>query len=69
MLEKWNSGIAGSGLMQCWINGPSTGGMDDKIKMAIILIENQYTSVPPFHYSTFGANSETQKCLNILNHL
>ena len=25
--------------MQCWINGPATGGIDDKIKMAIILID------------------------------
>jgi len=23
--------------MQCWINGPFIGGIDDKIKMAIIL--------------------------------
>jgi len=22
--------------MQCWINGPATGGIDDKIKMANI---------------------------------
>jgi hypothetical protein len=29
----------GSGIMQCWINGPATGGIDDKIKMAIILFE------------------------------
>ena len=44
--------------MQCWINGPATGGVDDKIKMAIILlIRLRQTSVPPFHYSIFGANS------------
>ena len=45
--EQWNSGIMGSGLrrraygseriMQCWINGPVTGGIDDKIKMVNIL--------------------------------
>jgi hypothetical protein len=39
-LEKWNRGIVGSGLMQCWINGPATGGIEDKIKMAIILKKN-----------------------------
>jgi hypothetical protein len=26
MMEQWNSGIMGSGIMQCWINGPATGG-------------------------------------------
>jgi hypothetical protein len=24
--------------MQCWINGPATGGMNDKIKMVNILL-------------------------------
>ncbi len=46
MMEYWNSGIMGFGIMQCWINGPATGGIDDKIN-------------PPSadHYSIFGANS------------
>ena len=35
----------GSGIMQCWINGPATGGIDDKIKMAIILLK---TNIPAF---------------------
>jgi hypothetical protein len=47
--------------MQCWINGPATDGIDDKIKMAYILIETQYSSVPPFHYSIFGENSKSPK--------
>ena len=34
--------------MQCWINGPATGGIDDKIKMAIILLK---TTIPAFHHS------------------
>jgi len=38
MMEQWNSGAMGSGIMQCWINGPATGGVDDKIKMAIVLL-------------------------------
>jgi hypothetical protein len=29
----------GSGKMQCWINGPVADGIDDKIKMAYILIK------------------------------
>ena len=37
MMEQWNSGIMGSGMMQCWINGPATGGIDDKIKMVRII--------------------------------
>jgi hypothetical protein len=31
--------------MQCWMNGPVTGGIDDKIKMAIILWK---TNIPAF---------------------
>jgi hypothetical protein len=41
----------GSGIMQCWINGPATDGIDgidDKIKMAIILLT---TNIPVFHHS------------------
>ena len=26
--------------MQCWINDPATDGIDDKIKMAIILLKS-----------------------------
>jgi hypothetical protein len=45
MMEQWNGGVMGSGIMQCWINGPATGGIDDKIKMAIILLK---TNIPTF---------------------
>jgi hypothetical protein len=45
MMEQWNIGIMGSGIMQCWMNGPATGGIDDKIKMAIILLK---TNIPAF---------------------
>jgi hypothetical protein len=31
--------------MQCWISGLVTGGIDDKIKMAIILLK---TNIPTF---------------------
>jgi hypothetical protein len=48
MMEQWNNGIMGSGIMQCCINGPATGGVDDKIKMANSL---QKTNIPPFHHS------------------
>jgi len=34
--------------MQCWINDPATGGIGDKIKMAIILLK---TNIPAFHHS------------------
>jgi len=48
MMEQWNSGILGSGMMQCWINGPATGGIEDKIKMVNILLK---TNIPSFQYS------------------
>jgi hypothetical protein len=66
MMEQWNSGKMGSGIMQCWSNGPATGGIDDKIKIANILLE---TNIPAFHYSIFGANSEAPKNLYILSRL
>jgi len=47
-MEQWNSGIMGFGMMQCWINGLATGGIDDKIKMVNILLK---TSIPSFHPS------------------
>jgi len=48
----------GSGMIQYWINGPATGGIDDKIKMVNILLK---TNIPSFHYSISGANSEVPK--------
>jgi len=48
MMEQWNGGIKGSGMMQCWINGSATGGIDDKIKMVNILSK---TNIPSFHPS------------------
>ena len=38
----------GSGMMQCWINDPATGGIDDKLKMVNILLK---TNIPAFHPS------------------
>jgi hypothetical protein len=39
--------------MQCWIDGPATGGIDDKIKIAIILLKPifQPSIIPLFHFS------------------
>jgi hypothetical protein len=63
MMEYWKSGILGSGIMQCWINGPPTDGIDDKIKMAYILLKTnipafQHSSIPLFH---FRGKFESQK--------
>ncbi len=55
--------------MQCWINGPAIGGSDDKIKMANILLKDQYSIVPQFHYPIFGVNSEVPKNLYNLSRL
>ena len=58
MMEQWNSGIMGSGIMQCWINGPATGGVDDKIKMANILLK---TNIPSFHPSIIPFSGQIRK--------
>jgi hypothetical protein len=56
MMEQWNSGIMVSGIMQCWINGPATGGIDGKIKIAIILLK---TNIPSFHFrGKFGISKK-----------
>ena len=44
--------------MQCWINGPATGGIDDKIKMANILLKTNIpaSTIPLFHFrGKFGS--------------
>jgi hypothetical protein len=58
MMEQWNSGIMGSGIMQCWINGPATDGIDDKIKMADILLK---TNIPEFHNSIIPFSGQIRK--------
>jgi hypothetical protein len=67
--------------MQCWINGPATVGIDDKIKMVNILLKTNIPSFsprrrryptsrrPPFHYSISGENSEATKNSYILSRL
>jgi len=47
--------------MQLWITDSAADGIDDKIKMAyILLIRLRRTIVPPFHYSIFAAYSIVQ---------
>jgi hypothetical protein len=78
MMEQWNSGVMGSGIMQCWISGPATGVIEGKIIMAIILLK---TNIPAFHHSIIPFSGQTRKpqktsifsvgCRNadILNHV
>jgi len=61
MMEQWNSGVMGSGIMQCWINGPATGGIDDKIKMALILLK---TNIPALHHSIIPFSGQIRKPQN-----
>jgi len=64
-----NSNLGASPQLECWNNGPATGGIDDKIKMVNILLK---TNIPSFHHSIipfFGANSEVPKNLYILSRL
>jgi hypothetical protein len=44
--------------MQCWVNGPATGGIGDKIKMPYILLE---TNIPAFHHSIILFSGQSQK--------
>ncbi len=48
----------GTGIMQCWINGPATDGKDDKIKMAYILLK---TNIPAFHHSIIPFSGQIRK--------
>jgi hypothetical protein len=61
MMEQWNSGIMGSGIMQCWINGPATGGIDDKIKMVNIILK---INIPVFHHSIIPFSGQIRKSQN-----
>ena len=75
-MEQWNNGFwpparrayGSERIMQCWINGPATGGIDDKIRMAIILLK---TNIPAFHHSIipFPGQIRNPKKLNIINSL
>jgi hypothetical protein len=67
MMEYWKSGIMGSGIMQCWINGPAADRIDDKNKMGyILLIRLRRTSIPLFH---FRGNSQSSKKLYVISEL
>ncbi len=44
--------------MPCWINGPATGGIDDKIKMANILLK---ANIPAFHHSIIPLPGQIRK--------
>ena len=44
--------------MQCWINGPATGGIDEKIKMDSILLK---TNIPAFHHSIIPFSGQIRK--------
>ena len=56
--EQWNSGIMGSGMMQCWINCPATGGIEDKINMVNILLK---TNNPSFHPSIIPFSGQIRR--------
>jgi hypothetical protein len=62
MMEYWNSGIMGSGVMQYWINGPATNGIDDEIKIAFILL---IRGGPAFHHSIIPFSGQIRKPKNI----
>jgi hypothetical protein len=51
MMECWNSGIMGSGIMQCWVDGKIC--FNGKIKKGYLPFNppqaDQYTTIPLFH--------------------
>jgi hypothetical protein len=49
--------------MQCWINGPATGGIDDKLKMVNILLK---TNIPAFHPSIIPFPGQIRRSQKIL---
>jgi len=61
MMERWNSGLMGSGIMQCWINGKIR--IHDKIKKANILLK---TNIPSFHHSIIPFPGKIQKPIKSL---
>jgi len=44
--------------MQCWINGPATGGSDDNIKMVNILLK---TNILAFHPSMIPISGQIRR--------
>ena len=58
MLEKWNSGIMGSGMIQFWIDDPATVWRGNKIIMANIPSK---ANIPLFHHSTNPFSGQIQK--------
>ena len=44
--------------MQCWISVPATDGVDDKIRMAYILLK---TNIPAFHHSIIPFSGQIRK--------
>jgi len=49
MLECWNIGKMGSGIMRFWVNGKIC--VEDKTKNGSYPSKNQYSIIPTFHYS------------------
>jgi hypothetical protein len=45
-------------IIQCWINGPATDGIEDKIKMANIVLK---TNIPSFHNSIIPIPGQIRK--------
>jgi hypothetical protein len=60
-MECWNSGIIGSGIVQCWVDGNM--GVVDKIKSGYLPfnppLADQYSTIPLFHSQ--GQNAGLKK--------
>ena len=58
MMEYWYNGIMVSGIMQFWAIGPAIDGIDNKIKIAQILMK---TNIPTFHHSIIPFSEQIRK--------
>jgi len=67
MLEGWNYGIMGYGKLEWWINGEIHP--DKKTSRLIMPFKNQYSIIPPFHYSVPRITPEASKEFYIFNQL
>ena len=63
MVEYWNIGKMGFGILEDWVNGVIV--LTIKLKMDNILQKTHDSIIPQFHYSMIEAKSKTSKILYI----
>ncbi len=72
MLEYWNDGIMGNGIMgfekmRRWSIGKIS--LDREVNNCVTSFKNQHSIIPPFYYSMREAKTQTSKTSYIFNTL